>query len=116
MTTKQAPTDAMAGILAGARALHRVGALDAGEMARIKKITARGAPDMMSKVHVAVLSGDTIKHIREANHVSQTVFAKLINTKVGTLQKWEAGVNTPQGPALKLLNLVKDHGLTLLTQ
>lgn len=115
MTTKQAPTDAMAGILASAKALHRVGALDADEMTRIKKITARKAPDVMTKVHVADLTGDTIKHIREANNVSQAVFAKLINTKVGTLQKWESGVNKPQGPTLKLLNLVKDHGLELLT-
>lgn len=115
MTVKHTPTDAMAGIRASADALHRVGALDAVEMAQIRKITARRAHEVMGQAEIALLSGETIKQIREANNVSQTVFARLINTKVGTLQKWEAGVNAPQGPALKLLTLVKDHGLSLLT-
>ena len=114
MTTKPAPDDAMANILASAKALQRVGALDAVEMAQIRKITARKAPDLMTRAEVVGLTGDKIKHIREANNVSQAVFAKLINTKVGTLQKWESGVNRPQGAALKLLHLVKDHGVKLL--
>ena len=114
MTIKHAPNDAMTSILASAHALHRVGALDAGEVAQIKKITARKTPDILTEVQVVALSADKIEHIREANNVSQAVFARLINTKVGTLQKWESGVNSPQGPALKLLNLVNDHGLELL--
>ncbi|MBI5415369.1 MAG: helix-turn-helix domain-containing protein [Candidatus Omnitrophica bacterium] len=46
-----------------------------------------------------------IRHIREKLHVSQAVFAHLLNTKLTTVQKWERGVNTPAGPASRLLQI-----------
>lgn len=105
--------DAMAGILASAKALHRVGALETGELAKIKKITARNAPKF--RTTVVKLTGENIKSLREANNVSQVVFAELLNTKVSTLQKWESGDNAPKGASLKLLNIVKEKGLAILT-
>jgi putative transcriptional regulator len=52
-----------------------------------------------------------IKSIRERSHVSQAVFARLLNTSVSTVQKWEVGAKHPSGPALKLLSLVQKRGL-----
>jgi putative transcriptional regulator len=46
-----------------------------------------------------------IRHIREKLHVSQAVFAHLLNTKLTTVQKWERGVNVPSGPASRLLQI-----------
>jgi putative transcriptional regulator len=39
------------------------------------------------------------------------VFARLLNTSVSTVQKWEIGPKRPTGTALKLLHLVQGRGL-----
>jgi putative transcriptional regulator len=52
-----------------------------------------------------------IKRIRERAHVSQAVFARLLNTSLSTVQKWEIGQKRPAGTALKLLHLVQRRGL-----
>jgi len=55
-----------------------------------------------------------IKHLRERNHVSQTVFARYLNTSESTVEKWETGAKRPSGMALKLLAVVEKHGLAVL--
>lgn len=57
------------------------------------------------------LAPDEIKQIRESSGVSQAVFAKLLNTSLSTVQKWEIGQKKPTGTALKLLRLVQRRGL-----
>lgn len=63
---------------------------------------------------VEPLKPEQIKRIRESSRVSQGVFARLLNTSVSTVQKWEVGQKKPSGPALKLLQLVKTHGLKIV--
>lgn len=60
---------------------------------------------------VSPLKPKQIKRIRESSRVSQAVFARLLNTSVSTVQKWEIGQKRPTGTALKLLHLVQDRGL-----
>ena len=55
-----------------------------------------------------------IKRIREGAHVSQAVFARLLNTSLSTVQKWEIGQKRPAGTALKLLHLVQKRGLEVV--
>ena len=55
-----------------------------------------------------------IKHIRLKNHASQGVFAAYLNISKSTVQKWEQGQKKPNGPSLKLLNLVAEKGLEIL--
>jgi putative transcriptional regulator len=55
-----------------------------------------------------------IKGIRTHVKASQGVFAAYLNTSKSTVQKWEQGVKKPNGPSLKLLNLVADKGLEVL--
>lgn len=55
-----------------------------------------------------------IKRIRTRNKASQAVFAAYLNTSVSTVQKWEQGQKHPNGPSLKLLNLVAEKGLKVL--
>jgi putative transcriptional regulator len=52
--------------------------------------------------------------LREKTHVSQPVFARYLNTSESTGEKWETGANRPSGMALKLLNIVGEHGLKVL--
>lgn len=63
---------------------------------------------------VRPMSAEEIKALREANNVSQPVFARYLNTSRSTVAKWEAGAKRPSGPALKLLSLVRKHGLEVL--
>ncbi len=55
-----------------------------------------------------------IKNIRTQVKVSQGVFAAYLNTSKSTIQKWEQGAKKPNGPSLKLLNLVAKKGLDVL--
>jgi len=55
-----------------------------------------------------------IKRIRVKNKASQAVFAAYLNTGKSTVQKWEQGQKRPNGPSLKLLNLVAEKGLEVL--
>ncbi len=55
-----------------------------------------------------------IKRIRRKTRASQAVFAAYLNTSLSTVQKWEVGGKKPNGPSLKLLNLVDKKGLEAL--
>ncbi|MGY3449998.1 helix-turn-helix domain-containing protein [Bradyrhizobium sp. USDA 4353] len=88
-----------------ATALHKVGVLDKATM---RDFDARHltAMDEMKPAQ--------IKMIREANKVSQPVFARYLNTSESTVEKWESGAKRPSGMALKLLTVVQKHGLKIL--
>jgi len=47
-----------------------------------------------------------VKAIREKTGLSQARFAILMGVSVRTLQNWEQGHRTPQGPAVSLLKIV----------
>jgi putative transcriptional regulator len=55
-----------------------------------------------------------VRRLREANKVSQPVFARYLNTSESTVEKWETGAKRPSGMALKLLAIVQKHGLQIL--
>lgn len=88
-----------------ARGLHAAGAMD--------QITLREF-DRLCLPAVESLQPKDIKKIREKFHVSQAVFAALLNTSVSTVQKWEIGQKRPTGTALKLLHLVQKRGLEIV--
>jgi len=90
----------------GAKDLHETGLMD--------DITMREF-DALCLPAVKKLSARQIKRLREKNKASQAVFAAFLNTSVSTVQKWEQGQKRPNGPSLKLLNLVADKGLGVLT-
>ena len=85
-----------------ARDLHQAGVMD--------QVTLREF-DRLCLPQVEALQPEQIKEIREASHVSQAVFAAVLNTSVSTVQKWETGQKRPTGTALKLLHLVQKRGL-----
>lgn len=85
-----------------AAGLHQAGVLD--------QVTMREF-DRLCLQPVEPLEPEQIKNLRENARVSQAVFARLLNTSVSTVQKWEVGAKHPSGPALKLLTLVQQRGL-----
>ena len=57
------------------------------------------------------LQPEEIKAIREAEHVSQPVFARYLNVSKNLVSDWERGKKRPGGPALRLLSIVQRRGL-----
>ena len=53
------------------------------------------------------LQPDEIKAIREAEHVSQPVFARYLNVSKNLVSDWERGKKRPGGPALRLLSIIQ---------
>ncbi|MCW5255821.1 helix-turn-helix domain-containing protein [Verminephrobacter aporrectodeae] len=98
-------SDAFEAIHSSAHALFKVGAID--------KVTLRNFDESCFIVPKDI-SHEEIKEIREHNHVSQTIFARFLNTSESTIQKWETGAKRPSGMALKLLAVVQKHGLKVL--
>jgi len=63
---------------------------------------------------VKVFSALEIRDIRLKTRARQGVFAIYLNTSKSTVQKWEQGAKKPNGPSLKLLNIVHQKGLEVL--
>ncbi len=98
-------SDVSEAIHSSAAMLHKVGALD--------KATMRDFDARHLSVPVEIEPAQ-IKELREANNVSQPVFARYLNTSESTVEKWETGAKRPSGMALKLLAVVQKHGLQVL--
>lgn len=60
------------------------------------------------------LSAKDIRALRESHHLNPAAFARYLNISESTLQKWESGRQVPTGPALKLLNVILNHGFEVL--
>jgi putative transcriptional regulator len=70
--------------------------------------------DALCRTDNTELPADDIRQIRQQSHMSQAVFAAILNVSISTVQKWEAGEKKPAGASLKLLNLVKRKGVEVL--
>jgi putative transcriptional regulator len=70
--------------------------------------------DVLCLPPVKHYTAEQIKRIRLKSFASQGVFAAYLNTSTSTVQKWEQGAKKPNGPSLKLLNLVAAKGLQVL--
>ena len=70
--------------------------------------------DALCLPKIKQLTANQIKRLRIKNKASQAVFAAYLNTSKSTVQKWEQGQKHPNGPSLKLLNLVDRKGLEVL--
>jgi putative transcriptional regulator len=102
---RKAKSPILAAVLDTAKGLHKAGAMD--------QVTLREF-NQMCLPPVDPLEPEQIRRIRENSRVSQAVFARLLNTSLSTVQKWEIGQKKPTGTALKLLHLVKERGLEVI--
>ena len=90
----------------GAKDLHEAGLMDGMTMREF---------DAMCLPPVKQYSAGQIRRLRIKHKASQAVFAAYLNTSKSTVQKWEQGQKKPNGPSLKLLNLVERKGLEALS-
>ena len=88
-----------------AKGLHKAGTLDAMTMRDF---------DALCLPPVKNYTPAQIRRLRTRYKASQAVFAAFLNMSPSTVQKWERGQKKPNGPSLKLLNLIDVHGLEVL--
>lgn len=101
-TKKKAERGVLASIHKTVAGLHKAGVVD---MATMRDF------DELCLTPVEPLSPEDIRALREREQVSQPVFAHYLNVRKDAVSKWERGEKRPDGPSLKLLNLVKAKGL-----
>jgi len=89
----------------GAEDLHHAGLMDDVTLKEFDALCLPPVKDLTPK---------QIQTIRKNNKASQAVFAVYLNISKSTVQKWEQGLKKPNGPSLKLLNIVDQKGLEAL--
>jgi putative transcriptional regulator len=82
--------------------LHKAGLVDKATMREF---------DALCLTPVTPMAPEEIRALREREQVSQPVFAHYLNVRKDAVSKWERGEKRPDGPSLKLLNLVRAKGL-----
>ena len=85
-----------------AAGLHRAGVIDKATMREF---------DALCLTPVTPMTPEEIKALRDRDQVSQPVFASYLPGRKDAVSTWERGEKRPDGPSLKLLNLVKAKGL-----
>jgi putative transcriptional regulator len=93
-----------------AEAMHTNGTMDDAVYA---KITMRDI-EKVEGTSIAPLTGDEIRSLREQAHMSQAVFAQILNLTVGYVSQLERGIKRPTGAALKLLNVIRSKGIEVV--
>lgn len=92
----------MAAVHETASSLHEAGVMDKKTMRYFDETCLTKVEPMPPKC---------IRTLREANHVSQSVFANYLNVTASLVSKWERDDKRPAGASRKLLALVEKHGL-----
>lgn len=102
MTNRKSESGILASVHKTAIGLHEVGLVDKATMREF---------DTLCLTPVDAMTPDEIRALREREQVSQPIFALYLNVRKDAVSKWERGEKRPDGPSLKLLNLVKARGL-----
>ena len=102
---KKAIDRVSADLAEGALELEQVGLIDQHRLASIKAWCLDEPPDYSPRRVAAIRIGKA--------RMSQSVFAKLLNVSVSTVQKWEAPAadKHPSGAAAKLLQIIERKGV-----
>jgi putative transcriptional regulator len=103
--TRKFKSEAFEAVHSAAAGMYRAGTIDKATMRDFDENCLAVTPP---------IAPEEIKQIREANNVSQPVFARYLNTSESTVEKWETGAKKPSGAALKLLSIVQKYGIQIL--
>lgn len=96
--------EALAAVHEMMEGLHDAGAIDKQTLREFDEACLAPAP-------ATALKPEEIKAIREAEQVSQPVFARYLNVSKNLVSDWERGKKRPGGPALRLLSIIQRKGL-----
>ncbi|HOI96188.1 MAG TPA: helix-turn-helix domain-containing protein [Syntrophobacter fumaroxidans] len=108
MTKKnKTPSRLAKAMLETAKDMRQAGLLD---KEAYEKITMRHL-GVKERAKLEPLSGDDIRALREKAHMSQAVFAHVLNLTVGYVSQLERGLKRPAGAVLALLNVIRTKGI-----
>ncbi|WP_113626107.1 helix-turn-helix domain-containing protein [Pectobacterium peruviense] len=62
----------------------------------------------------ASMDASRVRAIREREKISQSQLAGIINMSANSVQKWERGVSSPTGAALRILEVIERKGLSAI--
>jgi putative transcriptional regulator len=102
VATKAYKSEVLASLHQMMEGFYETGAIDKKTMREFDESCLIAAP---------ILKPEEIKAIREAESVSQPVFARYLNVSRNLVSDWERGLKRPGGPALRLLSIVSRKGL-----
>lgn len=102
---KKYRSDAFAAIHETMQALRDVGAISRQTMREF---------DESCLTTIEPFSADEIRELRLREHISQPVFARYLNVSKNLVSDWERGIKKPGGPALRLLTVIQNKGLTAI--
>lgn len=85
-----------------ARDLYRLGLMEGTKLREFDALCLPPAPSF---------DAARVRALRERHHLSQTVFAKVLNADLATVRRWEIGERRPSGPYCKLLDLLERKGV-----
>lgn len=105
-TKRKTESGVLASVHKTAAGLHKAGLMDKATMREF---------DALRLAPVEPLTPEEIRALREREQVSQPVFAHYLNVRKDAVSKWERGEKRPDGPSLKLLNLVRTKGLRAIS-
>ncbi len=103
---KQYKSEAFASIHETMDSLHQIGAID--------KKTMRNFDAQCLEV-LSEIEPQEIKALRKREKVSQPIFALYLNVSKNLVSDWERGIKKPGGAALRLINIIRKHGVDALT-
>lgn len=89
-----------------AQDLYDIGAIDKKKMDKY---------DLLCLKPVEVYDAEKIKSLRIRLELSQALLAAALNTSLSSVRQWEQGLKKPSGTAQRLLSLLEDKGLELVT-
>ena len=78
------------------------------EAVKISNGEIKGRKQSLSIAPVNDFSHDEIKVLRSSLHLTQLAFAQLIGVSAKTVEAWEKGTNSPNGPARRLIGMIKE--------
>jgi putative transcriptional regulator len=105
MSSNKYRSDISKSVHVGVARLHELGIVDKTTMRRFDASCLTATPQ---------ITPTDVRELRERENASQAVLAAHLGVSPATVGQWERGQRKIEGPALKLLTLVKVKGLSYI--
>ena len=78
------------------------------EAIKINKNALKGRRQKIEVSSVQAFSYNEIKSVRLSLELTQNTFAQILGVSIKTVEAWEKGTNSPNGPARRVIGMLKD--------
>lgn len=78
------------------------------EAIKINKNELKGRRQKIEVSPVQEFSHNEIKSVRLSLELTQNAFAQILGVSIKTVEAWEKGTNVPNGPARRVIGMLKD--------